>query len=507
MKGRCADENHARTKKTRFLNDWLSSYLAATKECRMQRCIGVRREDKSQWERRTPITPTVARTLAEQHGIQVVVQPASQRAFSAAEFEAAGARVQEDLSGCPVVLGIKEVPKSAFLPGQAYVFFAHVIKGQPFNMPMLQRMLDLGCTLIDYEKVTDDAGRRLIFFGWHAGVAGMLETLWALGQRLAWQGIANPFTMLRRAYDYHDIAEAKAAVQQVGEAIARAGLPPELAPLTIGVAGYGNVARGVWEILDLLPVQRVEPEELRGLDTLRSSTDEGLDTLRYSTDQGLDTLRYSTDRGLDTLGYSTDRIYVTTFREEHMAAPLAAGAAFDLQNYYATPQAYRADFEQYLPHLSVLVNAIYWDPRYPRLVTKEYLRQAWAAGEPKLRVIGDISCDIDGAIECTVKGTEPGEPNFVYNPATGQIADGVAGEGVVVMAVDILPSELPRDASEYFSGVLLPYAPALAAADYTASFDDLALPPEIKRAVIVHRGKLTPAYGYLAQHLISPETP
>ena len=451
----------------------------------MQRCIGVRREDKSQWERRTPITPTVARTLAEQHGIQVVVQPASQRAFSAAEFEAAGARVQEDLSGCPVVLGIKEVPKSAFLPDQAYVFFAHVIKGQPFNMPMLQRMLDLGCTLIDYEKVTDDAGRRLIFFGWHAGMAGMLETLWALGQRLAWQGIANPFTMLRRAYDYHDIAEAKAAVQQVGEAIARAGLPPELAPLTIGVAGYGNVARGVWEILDLLPVQRVEPGELRGLDTLR----------------------YSTDQGLDTLRYSTDRIYVTTFREEHMAAPLVAGAAFDLQNYYATPQAYRADFEQYLPHLSVLVNAIYWDPRYPRLVTKEYLRQAWAAGEPKLRVIGDISCDIDGAIECTVKGTEPGEPNFVYNPATGQIADGVAGEGVVVMAVDILPSELPRDASEYFSGVLLPYAPALAAADYTASFDDLALPPEIKRAVIVHRGKLTPAYGYLAQHLISPETP
>lgn len=152
----------------------------------MQHCIGVRREDKSDWERRTPITPAVAAPLREQHGIQVVVQPAPQRAFTAAEFEAAGAQVQEDLSGCPVVLGIKEIPKSAFLPGQAYVFFAHVIKGQPFNMPMLQRMLDLGCTLIDYEKVTDDAGRRLIFFGWHAGVAGMLETLWTLGQRLAW---------------------------------------------------------------------------------------------------------------------------------------------------------------------------------------------------------------------------------------------------------------------------------------------------------------------------------
>jgi alpha-aminoadipic semialdehyde synthase len=378
-----------------------------------------------------------------------------------------------------VVLGIKEIPKSTFLPGQAYVFFAHVIKGQPFNMPMLQRMLDLGCTLIDYEKVTDEAGRRLIFFGWHAGVAGMLETLWALGQRLAWQGVANPFTALRRAYDYHDIAEAQAAVQRVGEAIRRDGLPAALAPLTIGVAGYGNVARGVWEILDLLPVQRVEPGELKGLDTLRTSTNEGLDTLRTSTNV----------------------IYATTFREEHLAAPLAADAAFDLQHYYGTPQAYRANFEQYLPHLSVLVNAIYWDPRYPRLVTRDYLRSAFVAGQPRLRVIGDISCDIDGAIECTVKATEPGAPNFVYNPLTGDVRDGVAGEGVVVMAVDILPSELPRDASDYFSQVLLPYVPALAAADYTASFDDLSLPPEIKRAVIAHRGQLTPVYQYLHQHL------
>ena len=439
----------------------------------MQPCIGVRREDKSDWERRTPITPAVAAELRQRHGIQVVVQPSPQRAFTAAEFEAAGVLVQEDLSGCPVVLGIKEIPKAAFLPGQAYVFFAHVIKGQPFNMPMLQRMLDKGCTLIDYEKVTDDAGRRLIFFGWHAGVAGMLETLWALGQRLAWQGIANPFTTLRRANEYHDIPEAKAAVQQAGEAIRRNGLPAEIAPLTIGVAGYGNVARGVWEILDLLPVQRVEPAELEGL---------------------------------DTLCYSTNVIYATTFREEHLAAPLATDAAFDLQHYYSTPQAYRSDFEQYLPHLSVLANAIYWDPRYPRLVTKEYLRSAFAAGQPKLRVIGDISCDIDGAIECTVKATEPGEPNFVYNPLTGDVRDGVEGEGVVVMAVDILPSELPRDASEYFSQVLLPYVPSLARADYSAPFADLVLPAEIKRAVIAHRGELTPSYQYLQQHLQAEKT-
>ena len=118
--------------------------------------------------------------------------------------------MDEDLSACPVVLAIKEIPKEVFLPGQAYVFFAHVIKGQPYNMPMLQRLLDLGCTLIDYEKITDDAGRRLIFFGWHAGVAGMLETLRALGQRLAWQGIANPLAALRQPHEYRDLDEALA---------------------------------------------------------------------------------------------------------------------------------------------------------------------------------------------------------------------------------------------------------------------------------------------------------
>lgn len=431
--------------------------------------IGVRREDKSQWERRVPVTPEIAAALRAEHGIQVVVQPSAIRAFADDEFSAAGALVQESLSACPVVFAIKEIPAAVFEPGKAYVFFAHVIKGQPFNMPMLRRLMALGCTLIDYEKVTDDHGRRLIFFGWHAGVAGMLETLWTLGRRLAWEGIDTPFARLGHPHEYHDLAAAKAAVQQVAEAIRTQGLPEDLAPLTIGVAGYGNVARGVWDILDLLPVTRVEPGELADL----SAQDKP----------------------------SRHVIYATTFREEHMATPKAAGEAFDLQRYYAHPDAFAPAFEPYLSHLDILVNAIYWDPRYPRLVTRRYLAEQAELGSLRMRVIGDISCDIDGSIECTVRATEPGEPVFVYNPATGEAVDGYEGDGVAVMAVDILPSELPRDASTYFSHVLQPYVPALAAADYTAPFDALDLPADIKRAVIVHRGELTPAYRYLEQYV------
>jgi alpha-aminoadipic semialdehyde synthase len=435
----------------------------------MPACIGVRREDKSRWERRVPITPEVAAELIQHHGIQLVVQPSPIRAFSDSEFMAVGATVQESLTPCPIVFAIKEIPAPVFEPDKAYMFFAHVIKGQPFNMPMLRRIMELGCTLIDYEKVTDDEGRRLIFFGWHAGVAGMLETLWTLGKRLAWQGIDTPFARLRHPHEYHDLAAAKAAVAEVAEAIRTHGLPAAIAPLTIGVAGYGNVARGVWDILDLLPVRTIDPTELAVVPVDWPS--------------------------------SRHVLYVTTFREEHMARPKAAGKAFDLQSYYTHPENFAPAFEPYLAHLDVLVNAIYWDPRYPRLVTKRYLAEQ-AEREPlRLRVIGDISCDIDGSIECTVRATEPGEPVFVYNPATGDAVDGYGGDGVAVMAVDILPSELPRDASTYFSRILLPYLPALATADYAAPFDALDLPPEIKHAVIVHRGELTAAYRYLQQHL------
>ena len=431
--------------------------------------VGVRREDKSIWERRVPLTPAVARDLREQHGIDTRVQPSAIRAFTDDEFRQAGVQVDEDLSSCPVVLAIKEIPKSVFLPGQAYVFFSHVIKGQPFNMPMLARLLDLGCTLIDYEKITDDSGRRLIFFGWHAGVAGMLETLRALGLRLEWQGIANPFAARRQPYQYHDLDEALVDVDAVAAAIRADGLPAGLAPLTIGIAGYGNVARGVWDVLRHLPVEVIEPDELAGVSVNAAA--------------------------------SHHVIYATTFREEHIAAPVVEGQSFDLQRYYQHPHEFRPVFEQYLPHLDVLVNAIYWTPQYPRLVTKEYLRDALASDTLRLRVIGDISCDIDGAIECTVRATEAGEPYFVYDPLADELLDGVVGRGVVVMAVDILPSELPRDASEDFSRVLAEFIPALAAADYSASFAELALPAPIKRAVITHRGELTPDYRYLEQYI------
>jgi len=432
----------------------------------MTKCLGIRREDKSIWERRVPVVPEDIPRLREQHDLQVVVQPSPIRVFGEDEFRAAGAQVDEDLSPCDVIVAVKEVPPHLILPNKTYIFFAHVIKGQPHNMPMLRRLLELGCTLIDYEKVTDDKGRRLIFFGRHAGLSGIIDTLWALGKRLEWEGIATPFAQIELAHAYRDLDSARAAIREAGERIRREGLPAGLAPLVVGFAGYGNVSQGAQEVFAELPSVEIAPADLATL-----------------------------------FARSPDRhaLYKVVFKEEHMVEPLEPAGVFELQDYYQHPEKYRSCFSNHLPYLTVLVNGIYWDRRYPRLVTKAYLREH--ADDLRLRVIGDISCDIEGSIECTVRCTEPGNPVYVYNPRTETTTDGYAGEGVVILAVDILPSELPREASIYFSGVLRDFIPAIVAADYTVPFEQLALPPEIKRAVIVYQGKLAPDYQYLDNYL------
>jgi alpha-aminoadipic semialdehyde synthase len=144
---------------------------------------------------------------------------------------------------------------------------------------------------------------------------------------------------------------------------------------------------------------------------------------------------------------------------------------------------------------------MYWDDRYPRIVTKDYLEQAFKAGKPKLTVIGDVTCDPNGSIECTHKGTEIEDPVFVYDPITREPAMGFDGEGILVMAVDILPSELPRESSIAFSDALINFIDAIATADYTKEFEKLILPNPIKRAMILHKGELTPDYKYIEQYL------
>jgi len=434
----------------------------------MRARIGIRLEDKNEWERRAPLVPAHIKALKDRD-IEVCVQASPIRAFTAQEYEQANATMVEELSACPAVFAIKEIPSQLLEAGKTYAFFSHTIKGQKHNMPMLRRLLDLGCNLIDYEKITDENGRRLIFFGNYAGLAGMLDTLWALGHRLAWEGIETPFQKLLPARLYADLDEAKAAVREVGQKIALNGLPETFTPLICGFAGYGNVSRGAQQIFDLLPHHEISPSDL--------------------------TANQPTSKQSNTL-------YKVVFKEADMVEPIAPGAQFELQDYYNHPEKYRGGFEKYILHLSVLVNGIYWTERYPRLVTRACLKELFGQSEPpRLRVIGDISCDTEGAIECNLHTTSPGDPVYVYDPLTGATHNGYTGRGVVVLAVDNLPAELPRESSTHFSETLLPFVPEIAQADYSVPFEQSQLSPTLKRAVITWHGELTPDYRYLEEYL------
>jgi len=437
----------------------------------MSNIIGIRREDKNKWERRVPLAPVHVARLVQEHKLKVVVQPSPIRALTEADYAGAGAIVQEDISEAGVVLAVKEIPLELLQANKTYLFFSHTIKGQAYNMPLLQQLLDLNCRLIDYERIVDAQNRRLILFGRYAGLAGMIDTLHTLGQRLAWEGIDTPLADIQLTCTYGDLAAAKQAVKNVGWRIMENGLPSQVVPLVVGVAGYGNVSKGAQEILELLPSEEISPADLFTL----------------------------AEKGKRNV------IYKVVFKEKDTVEPLAEGQPFDLSEFFRHPERYRSKFEQVLPPLSVLVNCIYWDTPYPRLLTKETARKIYSRRTPpKLRVIGDISCDIEGGIEPTVKATYLDAPAFVWDPATGAAIDGVAGSGPVIMSVDNLPCELPIESSTRFGDGLLPLVPALAACDFSADFDACALPPELKRATIVYHGQLTPEYQYLEQFLKNP---
>lgn len=429
--------------------------------------IGIRREDKNRWERRAPLTPAQIRELISSSGMTFYIQPSPLRVFPDQEYVQAGAELSETLEACPVILGIKEMPVSFFRPATTYVFFAHVIKGQPANMPMLQQMIRLGCSLIDYERVTDEQGRRLIFFGRYAGIAGAIDTLAGLGRRWQTLGYSTPLTEIKLAHEYGVYETARREIARVGELIRKEGIPPEFAPLVIGVTGYGNVARGAGEILAELGCSLVHPDELSTVINTRE----------------------------------TRRIYQVVFREEHMVRPIDRNRGFDLQEYYRHPERYRSRFEEYLPYLSVLLNCIYWDSRYPRLLTKDYLKHATINNQHRLQIVGDISCDIEGAVEITVRTTDPGAPFYVYNPLEDTVNAGVEGEGVVVMAVDNLPCELALDSSTEFGRALMPFIPFLGSTDFRRPLEKLDLPAPLSRALILHQGRLTPEYQYLEKFL------
>lgn len=429
----------------------------------------VRAEDKNIWERRAPIVPADLAEIIAQTGAAAYVEKSEKRFFKDADYAAAGAQLCTDMSAGDVIFGVKEIPEEKIVAHKTYVFFSHTIKGQPSGMPLLRKIMASGSTLIDYEKITDDQNRRLIFFGRYAGDAGAIDILSLMGEYWAHHGQQTPFENCKRAHEYASVADARSHMKAIGEQIKTRGLPQAISPLVIGIMGYGNVSGGAQQIIDCLPVERIDPADLNAF--------------------------VQSGRG------RRDRVYLTVFKEKDMVRR-RDGQPFDLDDYYQHPEGYDSCFADYLPSITILVNAVYWESRYPRFVTWDSLKTLYRSSvPPKLCGIADISCDVNGAVECNVRSTGTEMPAYLCDPLTRSTTDGHRGDGIVLLAVDNLPCELPQDASVFFSRQLKNVVPSILSAEYDTRLADAGLCPEVEKAVIVYNGKLTPAYQYLEKYL------
>ncbi|KAF8982576.1 hypothetical protein BGZ46_001041 [Entomortierella lignicola] len=426
--------------------------------------IAIRREGKNRWERRAALTPEAVEKLIKETGIKVYVQPSTKRIFSDDKYRAAGATVQEDLSPADVILGIKEVPVKDLIPGKTYVYFSHTHKGQKYNMPLLQDVLDKKIRLIDYELMTNEQKQRLVLFGRHAGYAGMIDGVHGLGQRLLGLGYSSPFLHVGMAHNYKTLASAKLALQSLGNTIMDEGTPKEFGPMTFTFTGSGNVSKGAQDVFKSLPCEFVDPKDLPKIAASKNSR--------------------------------LDRVYAAEINIEDHIRHKTKNVFTSAEEYYANPEQFTSIFHKEIaPHSTMIINGAYWDERYPRLMTTEQLKaiQSDPANKFRMLSIADISCDINGSFEFMSHATSIEDPFFYVDAIKGIDHKDTEALGVQIMSVDILPSELPLESSQHFSNALYPYVKEL--------IRDNTEHPVLAGATIAEDGKLKPAHAGLSKIL------
>ncbi len=392
--------------------------------------IAIIREDKVPIDKRSPLTPAQAKEVEQKFEAKLKVQKSDVRVFEGDEFTHNDLEMVEDVSDCEILLGVKEVPIEKLIPEKTYFFFSHTIKEQAYNRDLLRAVLDKKIRLIDYECLIDpDTKQRIVAFGRFAGIVGAYNTVLTFGKRY------NLFN-LRPAHECYDLADMQTEYSKV-----------KLPAIKIAITGGGRVAKGAIEVMYGLGVLKVTPYEF---------------------------LNERFDRPVFTQLNSHD------YHERK------EGGGFNREEFHNNPSAYRADFLKYAKVTDVLIACAFWDPRAPELFKKEDAVRP----EFKIKVIGDITCDIEGSIPSTKKPATIDDPVYDYNPDTDTVEAPYSVESnLTVMAVDNLPCELPRDASESFGREMIDRVlPHLLKGDPKGV---------IKNATIAENGKLTERFSYL----------
>jgi len=397
--------------------------------------IGIIKEGKVPIDRRVPLTPSQCQEiLATYDQVTIKCQRSDIRCFPDSEYEKAGATLVDDVSDCEIILGVKEVPIEMLVSGKTHFFFSHTIKKQDYNRGLLRAILEKQIRLIDWECLTNNEGQRLIAFGRYAGIVGAYNGILTLGKRY------NLFH-LRPAHECFDMADMQSEYAKV-----------KLPPVKIALTGGGRVSKGSMEVLNGMGIRKVSPAEF---------VSEYFEGPVYTQ--------------LNTRDYNkrTD------------------GLDFDRENFYSDPEGYESDFHQYAAKADLLIAGAFWDPRAPVLFTRHEVLDS----DFKIRVIADITCDIEGSIPSTKEPSTIDDPVYDYNPSNDKVEAAFADEGnVTVMAVDNLPCELPRNASEDFGKEFLKnILPNLLGEDT----DQV-----IERATITNlEGKLAGRYTYLQDYV------
>lgn len=396
--------------------------------------IGVIRETKNPPDKRVPLSPEKCAKLKQNFPeIELVVQSSNIRAFKDEEYSELGVNIVQDVSDCDVLLGVKEVKKEELLPNKTYFFFSHTIKEQPYNRDLLQKMLALKIKMIDYEALTYPKNGRILGFGRYAGIVGAYNAFLAFGIK------SNSYN-LKPANDCHDYKELKQELKKVK-------LPNDY---KIIISGDGRVGKGAEEIIHAIGIYEVSP-----LDFLTSTRNEPI--------------------------YTQLSIKEYNKRKD--------GQLFTKDDFYTNPELFESNFKRFSDIGDMYIACHYWDANAPFVFSREDIK----ADSFKLKIVADISCDIDGPVASTLRPSTIDEPLYGYDPKTESEVDFMNVNAIGVMAVDNLPCELPRDASEDFGNELLTKVlPSIIGED----IDTI-----IERASICENGKLTSYYSYLQDYL------
>lgn len=399
--------------------------------------FGIIKERKTPPDRRVVFSPDeLTRLQAQFPQANIKVESSDIRVFSDEAYIEKGIKVTANVDDCDVLIGVKEVPIESLIPNKKYFFFSHTIKKQPYNRKLLQAILAKNIELYDHETIVDEKNHRLIGFGRYAGIVGAYNGIRAFGLK----------------YELFDIAKAETLPDQ--KALIERLRKNRLPNIKIVLTGRGKVAYGAKEMLDGMKLKEVSVENY-----LTKSYDEPVYTF------------------IDTPDYNKRK----------------DGGAFDKKEFYTQPELYESDFERFAEVSDILITGHFYGNGAPVILSREMLRSP----KCKLKVVADVTCDIDGPIACTIKPSTIANPVYGYLPSEHKEVAFNHPSAITVMAVDNLPCELPKDASEGFGEVFLE---RVIPAFFNNDADGI-----LHRAKITENGKLTSRFAYLQDYVDGKE--